>query len=76
MWLMSSSGLISVSRFGAETVVTDGNNNLRSVVDTELAHDLADMKLHCRFRHVEFAADDLVGVALTKTGENGVLPLG
>jgi hypothetical protein len=42
---------------GVEAALADGNNNLCSVVDTELAHDFADMKLYGRFRHVEFAAD-------------------
>ena len=34
------------------------------------------MDLHGRFRHSELAANHLVGVAETKAGENGVLPLG
>src|SRR3954451_7607531 len=53
-----------------------GDRDLGPVAYAQLAHDFADMDFHGRFGHAELAADDLVGVALAETDENGVLPFG
>src|SRR5690242_10135741 len=53
-----------------------GDRDLGPVADAQLAHDFADMDFHGRFGHAELATDDLVGVALAETNENGVLPFG
>ena len=53
-----------------------GDRDLGPVADAKLAHDFADVDFHGRFGHAELATDDLVGVALAETNENGVLPLG
>src|SRR4030095_2443528 len=53
-----------------------GDRDLGPVADAQFSHDFADMDFHGRFGHAELATDDLVGVALAETNENGVLPLG
>src|SRR5256885_1398851 len=53
-----------------------GDRDLGPVAYAQLAHDFADMDFHGRFGHAELATDDLVGVALAETDENGVLPFG
>ena len=53
-----------------------GDRDLGPVAYAQLAHDFADMDFHGRFGHAELATDDLVGVALAETDENGVLSLG
>jgi len=60
----------------AAAVAACGDGDLRTVAYAQLAHDLPDMDLHGGFGHSELAADNLVGIALAKARENGVLPLG